>query len=242
MNQNYARSSLVVIALIFRTAFFAITGLIFAFYFSIFGSENPLEQASVWWTYQVILVGILTFIFVMFLLKREGIKYLEFISFQKERVVKDLGLGLGLGVLSALVGGIGLYGSAFIIYGGMPPETMIQPLPIWAVFIALFLMPVSVAAVETPLYLGYASPRLQVMLKSKWSALFIVSFAFAFQHISLPLLFDYQFMLWRVFSYLPLALMLAVIFFSNKRLFPIMIAHFLLDLQAIITILIISLT
>ncbi|MEI3612464.1 hypothetical protein [Pseudogracilibacillus sp. SO30301A] len=52
----------------------------------------------------------------------------------------------------------------FIFYGGLSPETLFQPLPIWAVTIALFLMPISIAAVETPLYIGYSLPRLQLLL------------------------------------------------------------------------------
>src|SRR5690606_6504684 len=169
------------------------------------------------------------------------INYFKFIGFNKKRLPKDIGLSLLYGVLGAVVGGIGIYGSAYFIYGGLPPETLFQPLPLPAVFIAMVLVPISIAAVEAPLYIGYALPRLQVLLKSKWSAILIASFALAFQHIALPIVFDWQFMLWRVLAFLPVAIVLAVIFIKTKRLFPLMIAHFLMDLQVMVTILAYSL-
>lgn len=70
----------------------------------------------------------------------------------------------------------------------------------------------SIAAVDAPLYIGYALPRLQILLKNKWSAIFIASFALAFQHIALPLIFEWQFMLWRAIAFFPVTVVLALIF------------------------------
>ena len=186
------RGPLVVFSLIIRTLSFICFAIIFASYFSMLGAENPWDEVVNWWVYQAIFASIITLPILLWLLRREKIQYLKFIGFEKKRLLKDIGLALLYGVLGAIVGGIGIFGTAYFIFGGLPPETLFQPLPLWAVFIALLVFPLSIAAVEAPLYIGYALPRLQVLLKRKWSAVLVASFALSFQHIVLPLVFDWQ--------------------------------------------------
>ena len=241
MVSSKIRGPLVIFSLVIRTLLFIGFSFLFVSYFSFIGVQNPWDEAIKWWVYQALFAGIVTFPILFWLLRREKINYFKFIGVDKKRLPKDIGLGFLYGVLGAVVGGIGIYGTAYFIYGGLPPETLFQPLPLWAVFIALVLVPISIAAVEAPIYIGYALPRLQILLKRKWSAILVASFALAFQHIALPLVFDWQFMLWRVLAFLPVAIVLAVIFLKTKRLFPLMIAHFLMDLQVMVTILAYSL-
>ena len=233
--------SFVFFALIIRTVLFALFAFLFAGFFSILNFPNPLDTYVNWWVYQATFASLLTIPILLWLLKRENIKYLDFIGFKRENLGKDLILALGYGVLGLIVGGIGLYGSAYLIYGDLPPETMFAPLPMWGIIPALIIMPLSISAVEAPLYIGYALPRLQKILHSKSLAILIVSFALAFQHIALPLIFEWEFMLWRVVSFIPVALLLAAIFLKTRRLFPLMIAHFLMDFQVMVTILMYSL-
>lgn len=203
-------------------------------------SPNPWDNYVNWWVYQTTFASLLTIPFLLWLLKKEQINYLEFIGFNKKRLAKDIGLALLYGILGLAVGGVGLYGSAFLIYGGLPPETMFTPLPLWAVLPALIIMPLSITSVEAPLYIGYALPRLISIIKNKNIAVCIVAFALAFQHITIPLIFEWEFMLWRVVSFIPVALLLAIIFLKTRRLFPLMIAHFLMDFQIMVTILLYS--
>ena len=49
-------------------------------------------------------------------------------------------------------------------------------------------------------------PRLEAQLKNGWLAWLIASFFLAAQHMFLPLILDWRFMLWRLGMFLPFAL------------------------------------
>jgi len=92
---------------------------------------------------------------------------------------------------------------------GVVIPMMFQPLPEWAITLAAFVFPVSIALSELPNYYGYVMPRLKTLTGSGWQIVIMVSLSHALQHITLPLLFDVRFMLWRFGMFLPFALFVA---------------------------------
>ena len=158
-------------------------------------------------------------------------------------MLKDVLLALAV----ALVGG-GLAVAASILLAPLfftDPTTanalLIQPLPTWAAVLAVVLFPVSVALTELPLYFGYVQPRLGARTGSAAVAVLVPAVFLSLQHATLPLILDPAFIAWRGSMFLGFALVLAWSLWKRPRLMPyLIVVHFLLDLQAAISILQIS--
>lgn len=222
----------VVFSLLMRTLLFLVFGLIFVGWFALSGSEHPLKEAERWWPFQAILANAATFIILRHFIHREGGTYRSLFNVQKSRIGKDLRQFAWLLVVGFILGGIPLFAFSYLILGtATPPDLMFQPLPLWAAFIALIVFPLSNGLVETPTYIGYALPRLRAAAGKLWPALIVAGLALAFQHVALPLVVDVPYMLWRFVSFIPLAIGLGFIFSRTKKLFPIALAHFVMDLQ-----------
>jgi hypothetical protein len=81
-----------------------------------------------------------------------------------------------------------------------------------------------------PNYYGYVMPRLKTLTGAGWQIVILVGVSHALQHITLPLLFDLRFMLWRFGMFLPFALFIACVVNWRPSLLPyLMVVHGLLD-------------
>ncbi|MCI2257156.1 hypothetical protein L2D08_22840 [Domibacillus sp. PGB-M46] len=58
--------------------------------------------------------------------------------------------------------------------------------------------------------------------------------ALAIQHVALSLVFDVPGMAWLFFAFSPLALPLDFIYIRLSRLLPVALAHFVMDLQLVV--------
>lgn len=226
----------VIVSLIMRSLLFAAFGGMIVGAFALFGNQSPLQAAEKWWPFQGILANIATFFILRGFFRKEGIKYSSvFTNFEKGKKKKTIFEVLWLLPVSFIAGGIPLYIFSYLFLGSItPPTLMFQEIPLWAFIIALILFPISNALVETPTYIGYALPRIKALTKMGWLAILLAGIALAAQHIVLPLVFEMDYMLWRIFSFLPFAILLGFIFTKTNRLLPIVIVHYLIDLQLII--------
>jgi hypothetical protein len=112
-----------------------------------------------------------------------------------------------------------------------------RPLPLWAGIISI-LYPISIAFAELPTYFGYVMPRLEKQLGNSWLAWSLASLFLALQHITLPLILNRQFMLWRFGMFIPLAFIMGLCLKIRPQLFPyFMITHALLDMITVVIIL-----
>ena len=73
---------------------------------------------------------------------------------------------------------------------------------------------------EQMTYNGYLAPRIQV-LSGTSIAVALVSFAWSFQHVLLPLSFDRDFMLYRFLASIPNTVFSTVLFLCVRRLLPL---------------------
>jgi membrane protease YdiL (CAAX protease family) len=64
------------------------------------------------------------------------------------------------------------------------------------------------------------------------AAVLITGLMLAFQHVTLPLVFDARFMLWRLLMFVPFGLLVAVMLRWRPQLLPYMVVvHMLMDVS-----------
>lgn len=217
---------------LFRSVLFVAVGLIFAFF-----TKQTLEEASQWWFVLCIFGNVFTILLLLVVCKKEGTTYKHLVgSYKLKGNFKHI---LKITALMILLGMSGMYGFAYMIYGYIP-VIMIQPTLIWLAVINAILLPITIVFAELPLYFGYSLNGIERVTGNKTLSIVYPMFFYALQHSFIPLLFDWQHILFRFTSFLPLLLVLGLVYYNKRDLIPLMIGHGILDLLAGIQILISS--
>jgi membrane protease YdiL (CAAX protease family) len=102
-------------------------------------------------------------------------------------------------------------------------------LPLPAALYGVLVWPFIWGFTEQMTYNGYLAPRFQALCRSTAIAVVIVAFAWSFQHVVMPLLFDAKFMAFRMLSAVPNTVFQAALYLRLRRLIPFAIAHALMD-------------
>jgi membrane protease YdiL (CAAX protease family) len=191
-----------------------------------------------WWPAYGTLVDIGCLGLLIWLTRREGIHLLDLIGLVKSKLKTEIPLGLGLFILIApvtILGGGML--AQVVAYGQLSPEfpdyTFMHALPQLALLYARILWWPIWSATEEMTYNGYALPRLMAMTKSRWLSVVIVSFFFAIQH-SFLMLAGFQFGLYMFLAFLPLSIVMLLVYLRLRRLPPLIVAHWLMDLSNVL--------
>jgi len=229
---NKMKKSLPYIMPIFRSALFIIGGLFFAAI-----TNQSLDESTKWWPVLCIIFNIITILVLVLVCKYEGSDFRDLIDYKKGHLnFKNILIIIFL-MLSIGVGGMYVFG--FAIYGYVP-TILIQPIPIWIAVISMILLPVTIVFAELPLYYGYSFNRIEENTGNKFLAMIYIIFFYALQHSFIPLLFEWDYILFRFLSFLPLMIVLGIIYNKKRALTPLMIGHAFLDLATGIQILIFS--
>lgn len=191
--------------------------------FMLQGHPTPWQAAAPWWPVYGTLLDIGCLILLAWLVRREGIRLFDLISFQRQYLGRDLLLSVGVFVLFIIPAAIGGIIFTQLIYGATPPPSPFGTLPLWGALYALLIWPIIWAITEEMTYLGYALPRLEVLSGRAWLAVIIVAFGWALQHSALPLI-DGQWAVLR-FATSITPMILAILYLRIRRLLPFIIAH-----------------
>jgi hypothetical protein len=175
---------------------------------------------------------------LLWLTRREGIRLLDLIGIVKSKLLSDIPRGLGLFIL---IFPITIFGGGMlarlIAYGQLNPEfpenTYIHTLPLVALLYSRNLWWPIWSATEEITYIGYALPRLIALTKSTWLSMVIVSFFFAIQH-SFLMLAGFQFGLYMFITFIPLTIAMELAYLRIRRLPPLIVAHWLMDLSNVL--------
>ena len=220
--------------------FFTVQGLLALFCLALHRSA-PWHEAGRWWTVYGTVVDIGCLLGLRFFTRREGTGLRDLIGKWNLRRGHDIFLGLGC---FALVFPLIICGSLLaqvLLYGSLNSETatyltQVRVLPVWALVYSVALWWIISSPTEELIYQGYALPRLQALTGRTWLAMIIVGFWWAAQHCLIPFVPDWKFLLFRFLQFVPGVLVLMLIYLRTRRLGPLIIGHWLMDiLGAIMT-------
>lgn len=224
------------LVLVSRSAFILLAQGITLLLFFLLNVPNATVVIRNWWPVYGTLVDVGCLAVLYYLTKRENIRLLDLIGIVKRKLKTEIPLGVGLFVLIfpiTMIGG-GTLGQ-FIAYGKLnatfPQYTFNdRVLPLAALLFARFLWWTVWSAVEEMTYNGYALPRLIAITKSRWMSVAIVAFFFALQH-SFLMLAGWQFFIYMFITFLPLSIAMVLTYMRIRRLPPLIVAHYLMDLS-----------
>jgi hypothetical protein len=214
-----------------RTLFFVIAQALVALILVWLKHPAPWEGAANWWPVDGILANIFGMAFLILLTRREGIGVWDLVSFDRRRLVGDIGRGLGVFLIAFPLALAGMIGVGILLYGSYAATPIVGGhLPLWAGLVSVLIFPILNAITEQMTYSAYSLPRLEVLTGKSFLAVAIVVFWFTLQHSALGLIFDWRFVLYRFFSYLPLCILVPVLYLRFRRLTPLIVCHWALDL------------
>jgi uncharacterized protein len=175
---------------------------------------------------------------LFWLTRREGIRVTDLVGFVKSKLKTDIPLGLGIFIVvfPVTIFGGGML-AMLICYGTInpvfPEGTFIRTLPLLALLYSRILWWPIWSATEEMTYNGYALPRLYAMTKSPWLSVVIVSFFFSIQHSFLSLA-GFRYGVYMFLTFIPLTLAMTLIYLRIRRLTPLIIGHWMMDLFSVL--------
>lgn len=198
--------------------------------------DDTWEASLRWWPFGVVIVNILTIAVLARLCRAEGLRYRDFVAFNREHIRSDLPLALIVAAGLLVIAVVPNFVLAAWLFGSSvaAAELFVRGMPLWASLLLLELFPATIALAELPLYFAWIMPRLEAAGMRAWQAVLLPSFFAAAQHISMPLLFDVRFIAWRLLMFIPFAFALGIVLRSRPRLLPyLMVLHALLDISVV---------
>ncbi len=200
------------------------------------GIDVPNADLTIrnWWSVYGTLVDFGCLGLLVWLTRREGIRLLDLVAFARSKLKKDLLLGPGLFIVlfPVCVFGGGMI-AQLIAYGSlnppMPEFTFIRSLPLLGVLYSRILWWPLWSFTEELTYDGYALPRLKAITGSTALSVALVSIFWSLQHSFLPWV-NPQHALYLFLMFIPLTIAMPLIYLRIRRLTPIIIAHWMMDL------------
>ena len=186
---------------------------------------KSLSDISNTWSVVASAVNIITVAALILLTKNVG-GLKKLINYEKGKTTPKQVVGMS--VLIICLGMGGMYLAGFLCYGiiSYAPPMMIAPIAVQLAVINLILLPVSTALAENSIYLGCGVNT----IKNRYLSVILPAFFFAVQHSFIPTLPDVRYIIYRFLSFLPLTILLCIIYRKNRNPLPIMIGHAVIDL------------
>ncbi len=200
-------------------------------------TADPWTTSIKWWPFGVVLTNVITVAVLIKLFIAEGSSYLSLFRIDRAQLRSDLLPVLGLILLMAGLAVVPNILLAILLFGSAeaPADMFIKTMPYWAASFLLVTFPVTIALAELPVYLGYIMPRLERATGRPALAIGLTAFFGAAQHITMPLIFDWRFVTWRLLMFIPFVLFLAIVVRWRPRLLPyFVVVHGLMDASLII--------
>lgn len=195
----------------------------------------PLETAGHYFTVYGTIIDLTCLLLVIALLKREGISLRALVSPGPSAAIKTVVIGMGYLAIFLPVSVAGMSLSGYLFLGDPVPQQTMGGIPGWGILYSATIWPILWAIAEQVTYQGYALPRIEKATGRKWIAVAIVGFGWSLQHVALPFHPDLGYLCVRVFSFLPVAILMTTLYFRIRKLAPFIFAHWAMDFTAVVT-------
>ncbi|MBS4196771.1 CPBP family intramembrane glutamic endopeptidase [Lederbergia citri] len=225
---SFIRFPMLIIGVLIFSVLFIVAGLDFQFPF--LNDISPIYFT---------IVNALCFILLHQLLKKEGRPLKELVGFQRERLWKDMLFGFLWLFVLYIPFLLAVISTMFIMFGPnfyMHFQTVftgdtIFARPQWLLWLSAcvaLIFPFLNAPIEELMYRGYAQPFFLKHYQKVIPAIAIPSLGFALQHTMLApswqgtVVYFVAFFLWGIGS--------GIIYYKQKRLFPLIVCHFIVNI------------
>lgn len=193
----------------------------------------------------VVLADGVTIAVIARLARREGLRLRDLVGIVRGRVLRDVGVGSGIGVLLyatfvvAIFAGGAVSSLVFGATAAAPGASL--ALPLWYGLWTLLVLPVTVGIAEELLYRGWAQPRVRARTGRTVPAVLLVALAFGLQHVAFHLS-DPAAAVARFVTTFLIGIVFGVLYLRLRRLLPLIVGHWLVNVVGLgVPVLLISL-
>lgn len=199
---------------------------------------RPWHEACYWWSVCFTLGDLTCLALMRHFTRREGICMRDLVGPIRLRYGRDVFLGLGYYLIAFPFFLAAGYLTQRLFYGsGAAPNSFLlhsNALPLWAFVYSITIYWVIQSATEEMTYQGFSLPRLEALSGRTWIAFSIVAFWFTAQHCALGFVPDWRANVCRFLAMLPGVVVVMLIYVRTRRLAPLIVAHWLIDIGAIL--------
>jgi hypothetical protein len=220
--------------LLARLGLFIAVQSAFALGFLLANSPTAWEAGANWWPFVVTITNLICIALLVRLFRLEGKRFWSIFQIQVAHLKSDLLALLGIMILLGPVSYLPNIWLGRYLFGDTQHtlDLLLRPLPLWSAYASIILFPLTQGIAELATYFGYALPKLESQGMRRWWAVTWTSLFLALQHIAVPLLFNWRFVLWRGLMFLPFAFLAGIVMRWRPRLLPYLaIIHVLMDLS-----------
>lgn len=223
--------------MIARSIFMIAAQALVALSLSARGSLPAWNMAASWWSVYATLVDVGCLILLVKFTRHEGIRLRELLGPIRLRWGYDVWLGIACFVfflpaftLPGLLVNKLIFGTTHpTLYPGLLTE---RHLPVWGVIYSFSLFWLIWSPTEEMTYNGFALPRVEALTRNKLRAVLLVSFWWSLQHSFIPFILEWKYVVWRFLFFLPGVVIACLIYLRIRRLAPLIVAHWAMDLLA----------
>lgn len=203
------------------------------------GAQVGIAAGVLWSSVTITVVNLICLCLLVWRDRVEGIDLVRSVGFERRRVVRDIGWGLLWSMLLYLLLVVGLFLTLLLLHGTagfsrldtlfVGDADFSFPVPRWLAYVSAFVFPVLNAPIEELHYRGYVQPRLIAASGRRRTGILIGAAGFGVQHTAFAMTpssavgFAVGFFCWGVGA--------GCIVERQRRLFPLIVAHFISNLS-----------
>lgn len=222
----------------FRTISLIVIQGIIALVFFVLGKENAWNISEGWWFVSGFCTNVITLYLLIVLNRKEGQNFFDVLKLNKKGWWKDLLSAIGIILIAIPIFFLsGSFISDLLFGKDVANEFLFRPVPVVVVYVGL-LWGLTQGLVEIPTYWVYSFPKISKRLSSPIKAWLICSIAITIQHVAVPFILDFNYVIWRIGSYFLMSALLGFAMIKRPALTPfLMIIQSTMDCLMVIGIL-----